>query len=186
MANRSTRLVLKNVRCIYPKLFTPEEYQGKSRYGITLLLPKDSEQLEQVGGAIKRLLTDVYGSDAARKLQSFKGSKQSWPLKALDDGGFTLNPKRHADKGAPIVLDQAKRKLEPTDGRPYGGCWVNVSLDVYAFDKAGAQGVTTYLNGVQLVREDEPLAGAGSAASCADDFESLENTGGSQEDDIPW
>ena len=38
--SHTTHIVLRDVRCVYPRLFKPEEYMGKSNYSIGLLLPK--------------------------------------------------------------------------------------------------------------------------------------------------
>lgn len=175
------KCVLKDVRCVYPKLFAADEFMGKKRYSVGLLLPKDSEAFATVKNAITEACRAQWGDKAADKIKSFQGSKQSWCLKSFDDDTMLITPKRAEERGKPIVLDQHANDLAPESGELYGGCYVNCSFVVSAYNKNGAQGVTAFLNGVQLVREGDPLSGAGSAASCRADFEDLGSTGGKSE-----
>ncbi len=175
------KCVLKNIRIVYPKLFAPDEFMGKKRYSVGLLLPKDSDALAQVKEAITEACKAQFGDKAAEKIKSFQGSKQSWCLKQFDDETMLITPKRAYDRGAPAVLDQHCADLPPESGAIYGGCYVNCSFVISAYNKNGAQGVTAFLNGVQLVRDGEPLSGAGSAASCKADFEDLGATGAKSE-----
>lgn len=175
------KVVLKDVRCVYPKLYAPDEFMGKKRYSLGLLLPNGSPALAQVKEAIAEACKAQFGDKAAEKIKSFQGSKQSWCLKAFDDETTLITPKRAVDRGAPAVLDQHCNDLPAESGALYGGCYVNVSFVISAYNKNGAQGVTAFLNGVQLNREGEPLSGAGSAASCKADFEDLGATGAKSE-----
>ena len=70
-------------------------------------------------------------------------------------------------------IDQKRQNIPADRGLPYGGCWVNVSIDVSCYTKSGG-GVTAYLNGVQLVKEDAPLGAGATAGSCRNDFDEIE------------
>ena len=54
--------------------------------------------------------------------------------------------------------------ISQQSGQVYSGAWVNVSLDIYPFDRV-SKGVAAGLRGVQKVSDDETLGGGGSAAS---------------------
>jgi len=177
----NVKLVLREVRCVYPKLFRADDFMGKKRYSIGLLLPNDSEALKQLKAAISAAATAQWGEKAAEKIKSFQGSRQQWCLRETDDG-YQINAKRSVERGAPVVVDQHRNDLTEESGLPYAGCWVNASIVVCAYNRNGAQGVTCFLNGVQLVKEDEPLAGAGSAASVKKDFDDLGETGATSSD----
>ena len=182
---QSIRCVLKEVRCTFPKLFQAEEFQGKTRFSVGLILQPGSPQLAKVEKACRDAVVAAFGeAEADKKIRQMKQSKTTWPIRSMEDGTFMITPKRDISKGAPVVLDGRKNQIPEQAGLPYGGCWLNVSLDAYCYSKMGS-GVTLYLNGVQLVREDAALAGASTAASCKDDFEELENTG-SDDDDIAF
>lgn len=172
----SVKVIAKNVRCVYPKLFEADDFMGKKRYSIGLLIPKESEQAKQIKAAIMEAAKAQWGDKAADKIKSFQGSKQSWCLRDYDENTYQVNAKRAAERGVPAVVDQHKNDLTQDSGLPYGGCWVNASIVLSAYNKNGAQGITCFLNGVQLVKEDEPLSGSGSAAAVKKDFDDLGET----------
>lgn len=181
MSNNS-HFVLKNVRCIFPKLFVAEEFGGKMRYSVGLLIEKDSPQHKRILEAIREVVVARFGENAAAaKMRQFSQNKTTWPLRETDDGNFLITPKRMQEKGAPVVLDQRRQNIPIDANLPYAGCWINVSMDIYCYQSNGG-GVTSYLNGVQLVKEDAPLAGAGSAINCRDEFDDLGDVGDDSED----
>lgn len=182
----TAHVVLRDVRCVYPRLFKADEYMGKSNYSIGLLLPEGSENLKKVQQAIAEAVKGEYGEQkAGALLKKFAGSRTTWPIKTYgEDEGLMIQPKRGVEKGKPKVLDRRKNEITE-DNVIYGGCWVNASVDVYCYTSNGG-GVTTYIKGVQFVREDAPLAG--SAANCEADFEDLGDDGSADEGDdlIPF
>ncbi len=87
------------------------------------------------------------------------------------DGFMILSAKRKESQGRPTVIDGQRNNLEPADGKPYSGCYVNAIVDVYA-QTGDFEGIRCSLKGVQFERDGDAFAG-GSAAS-ADDFETIE------------
>lgn len=170
---KSVRIMLSNVRCNFPKLFVAEEFMGKKNYSIGLSLPAGSPLIDKIEKAARESIDAQFPGKVDAMLKKFKGSRQSWPIREMDDGSFYVNPKRKEEQGAPLVLDQRKNLIPADRGVPYAGCWVNASVEVFCYNKNGG-GVTMYLNGIQLVKEDAPLSGASTASSCKDDFEALE------------
>lgn len=180
MAN-SEKILLKNIRCLYPKLFVPEEYQGVKRYSIMLPIEAGSENERKLMKAIDDTVNSRFPGKAEAMIKRFKGSKTTWPIRDRDDGIY-IQPKRKEQNGAPVVVDQRKQNIPATSGLPFAGCWVNAVVDVFCYSSNGG-GVTTYLEGVQLVRTDAPLSGAPSAQACRDDFEVLEGADDAQTSD---
>lgn len=169
---KTVKAMLRDVRCVFPKLFAAEEWNGKSNYSVGLLLPRESDALKTLMAAIRKAIADEYGeSEVDKRIKQFAGNRTTWPIKELDDGQLQITPKRKDDKGAPTVIDR-KRNNIPAGDLPYGGCWLNVSIDVYVYSKNGG-GVTTYLRGVQLVREDSRLDGGVGAPASKDEFDDL-------------
>ena len=183
---KSIRVVLTDVRCIYPRLFRADEFMGKKNYSIGLLLPEGSANLKKVQQAILDAVREEYGSEKANGMaKKFSASKNTWPIRVREEGDYMIQPKRNEEKGAPKVLDRRKN-LVTDESKVFGGCWVNASIDVYCYTQNGG-GVTTYLNGVQFIREDAPLSG--SAASCEQDFEDLGDDGATDtadDGDLPF
>jgi hypothetical protein len=181
---QSVKIMVREVRCTYPKLFTPEEYKGKTKYSIGLIIPKDSDNFKRITEAIQQAVANQFGEkDVAKKLKSFKiAGVTKMPVKPFgdDDDTVIITPKLDAAKGKPTVLNRNKTPINPEAGIPFGGCWVNCSLDVFCHNKEGG-GIAFYLNGVQFVKEDAHLDAGASHANCADDFDALEDTGDESE-----
>jgi hypothetical protein len=69
---------------------------------------------------------------------------------------FKKGPEREV-----YVCDGQKQKL--TEGTPliYGGAWVRVNFQPFAWEMAGKGGISLMLNGVQHVKDDERFGGGG-------------------------
>lgn len=86
-------------------------------------------------------------------------------------------------QGKPIVLDEQGNTY--VDGQqvnvgfpvkvPYGGCYVNAKVEVYAMNKPGLQGVYATLLSVQFWDDGESFGGGGTPT--ADGFEEGEDSG---------
>ena len=59
----------------------------------------------------------------------------------------------------PLLLDRDKTELSRADGKPYAGCYVNVSLDIWAQDNSYGQRINASLRGVQFVKDGDAFAG---------------------------
>ena len=81
----------------------------------------------------------------------------------LDELGNTFVDGQKVDVGFPVKV-------------PYGGCYVNAKVEVYAMNKPGLQGIYATLLAVQF-HEDGSSFGGG-AAPTADGFEEGEDGGG--------
>jgi hypothetical protein len=84
------------------------------------------------------------------------------------EGTFHLNA---SNKVRPTVIDRNKAQLTQADGRPYGGCYVNMLVEIWAQDNNFGKRVNASLKGVQFVKDGDAFAG-GTVAS-PDDFEDL-------------
>lgn len=86
----------------------------------------------------------------------------------------------------PLIGARAKKPdgtwniLPPESGKPYGGCVVNLKIDVYAMDsKDHGRGIHASLLAVQFVRDGVSFGGA---PATADGFEDIE---GAVDEDAP-
>lgn len=80
----------------------------------------------------------------------------------------------------PTLLDKARQPVTEEDGIIYSGCFVNVSIDLYANTKPATKGVFAALKGVQFAGDGEAFGGGGTAR--ADEFDEV--TEGADADDI--
>lgn len=171
--SKSVRIMVRNSRCQFPKLFQAEEYMGKKNFSIGLLIPADSDNLKAIEAAANQAAESAFPGKGAAMVKKFRGSRTTWPIKELEDGSFIITPKRREDQGAPTVLDQKKQNIPADAGKPYAGCYVNASVDIFCYTKNGG-GVTAYLNGVQFAKDGAPLGAGATAASCKDEFDELD------------
>jgi len=175
------KLVIKNVRLAFPDLFEAVQFQGKGpfNYGATFLVPYNDPQKATIDTAIKSVATEKWGKKADGYLEEILQDKKGccWidgkrrPDYDGYEGHFSLASKRKQEKGAPLVLDTNKSPLTAKSGKPYAGCYVNASVEIYAQDSSDGRGIRCALLGVQFVRDGDSFGGG--AAPSADDFDEL-------------
>lgn len=162
------KVKLQNVRLAFPDLFVAKEYQnnGKPRYGATFLIEPGSENDKAIRAAIAEVTADKWGKTAAAKLEQIqsntnKNAYTKGDLKEYDGfaGKMALSARRGADKGPVTVIDRDKSPLGPQSGRPYAGCYVHASVEIYA--QTGENwGLRCALGGVQFVKDGDAFAAA--------------------------
>lgn len=75
-------------------------------------------------------------------------------------------------KVRPNYFDQQKQEITEAQGLLYSGCYVNVTVEAYAYTK-GNNGLGARLRGVQLLRDGEAFGGGGPPAS-DDEFDEID------------
>ena len=179
-------ILLKNVRLAFPVLWTPrasptnDGKPGKLKYSASLIMAPDHPDVAK----LKALIISIAKAKWADKSEVIlKGLKAQDKL-CLHDGdtkatyaGFAGNLFVSANSdNRPSVFDRTKAPLAESDGKPYAGCYVNASIDVWAQDSTQwGKRVNAQLRGVQFVRDGDAFA-AGTAAS-EDEFEDLGDQG---------
>lgn len=169
------KLILKNVRFSYVRVFEPQQFNGTGdfKYSVVVLIPKtDTAQLQMIRETIEAESKEFITSHP--KLKGAKPEVWSNPLqdgdktdKAGYEGMYFLNANRLERLGKPIVIDRHKRPIE-TKEEMYSGCWGAASLSVFGYySSAKMAGVAVGLNGLQKVTDDDRLDGGASA----NDFE---------------
>lgn len=173
------RIMLKDVRLAFPKLFRAEQVngQGDPKFGATLILGPDHPQLEELRKIQEAVAKDKWKEKAAGIVKVL--DKQDHM--ALHDGdiktqydGFPGNFYLSAnaqESAPPTVVDQARNKLAENSGKPYAGCYVNASVEIWAQDNKFGQRINTTLRGVQFLRDGDAFS-AGRPAD-ADEFEEV-------------
>ena len=74
-------------------------------------------------------------------------------------------------QGRPLVIDADKSPLTEQDGKPYSGCYVNASIELWAQDNNYGKRVNASLSGVQFFRDGDAFAGG--RAADVDDFDDV-------------
>ena len=176
--SKENRVILKNVRASYPRVNTPElnKFSNRTEYSITVLIPQDDPQVEALKSTMRVVWEKKFGPEKGlKKLKAAMDSKNTRFLHFDEEMGcYRINLKRKESDGAPIVIDRAKNKLEESSGKPYGGCYINVSFDLWVYDKQST-GTSATLTGVQFVADGEPFGGSSQPSEA--DFEDLSDDG---------
>lgn len=175
------KLILPNVRLSFPDLFKAVQFQGQGpfNYRATFLIPEGGKLRKDVDAAIAKVAKEKWGAKAEKIMlaaNSANGAGMCFNdgnLKEYDGyaGHWYLAATRPQDKGRPAIVDRDKSPLSAEDGKPYGGCFVNVSVEFWAQDNSYGKTVRCGLLGVQFNKDGDAFGG-GSPAS-ADGFEDL-------------
>lgn len=192
------KIKLNNVRLSFPNLFKPVAFEpgAPERYDATYLVEPGSENDKAIRAAIKSVATEKFGKKAEAILGSIKGNTNKFcyldgNLKEYDgyEGMYYLACHRKAKDGPPYVCDENRNQLSENAGKPYAGCYVNATVDIYA---QGDQytGIRAGIVGVQFAGDGDAFGGTSKGS--ADDFDDLGNQGSSggasliDDDDIPF
>jgi hypothetical protein len=168
---------LNNVRLSFPQLFEAKTVNGEGKPAFSaafLINPKDP-QLEVLNKAIEAVAKEKWGAKSDAMLKTIRAADKtclhSGDLKANYDGfeGMMYVSARNALR--PLVLDVNKAPLAAEDGKPYAGCYVNASVELWTQDNNYGKRVNATLRGVQFYKDGESFAGGGVASD--DDFDDL-------------
>ena len=181
------RILLKNVRLAFPNLFEPTTVagEGKPRYSATLLIPADHPQLAEIRAAQDAIAKEkwrdksaaiVRGLDKQDKLALHDGDTKSkydgFP------GNFFVSAAAQ-ENAAPTVIDRDRSPLSAKSGRPYAGCFVNASIELWAQDNNYGQRINAQLRGIQFYADGDRFS-AGRPAD-ADEFEEVTEGAGADD-----
>lgn len=175
------RLMLKNVRLAFLDAWTakkPPQGDGVAKFGVTCLIELGSENDKLIEAAIEEVGKEKFKDKWPRIKKSILGNNMKYcyrPEGEKDYDGYEgMNYIRASNKTRPTILDRDKTPLVEADGRPYSGCYGNVSIDIYGYDNSGA-GIAAGLRGIQFFRDGDSFGGG--AAASEDEFDDLADTG---------
>ncbi len=161
-------ITLNDVRFSYCNLFQPKapmnNPQAEPKYSVTILIPKTNTQAKAlIDQAVQEALTAGVNS-------KWNGTMPPQPAIPIHDGdgprpsdGSSFGEECRgcwvmtaSSRQAPFVVDRSVQPIiDPT--QVYSGMWGNVSVNFFPYFNAGKKGIGCGLNGVQKVRDGEPL-----------------------------
>lgn len=179
-----TIVTLRNVRLSFPAIFKPQAYgDGNPAYGAKLIVDPKSANAEAIRKVIEAEAKTKWGDKAKDILEKIRSDKRSaWvegPHRNSDgdvydgfEGNYFLSTR--SEKLRPTALDRNKQPVTEADNVIYGGCYVDASVEIYAFDnpKWGRR-INATLRGVRFVRDGDAFGG--SSAASVDEFEDLDD-----------
>ena len=178
-------IILRNVRLSFPDLWHAVEFKpgdGRPRWNATFLIEPGSDNDKAIRRAISAAARDTFGDKAAQMIKScsgqvtkfcyidgamkdYDGYQDHWALAAHRAAKL----RNGSPNSAPLIIDRNKRELSESDGRPYGGCYVNAKVSIWA-QKGENPGIRCSFSVVQFHADGDAL---GAGAPNAADFEDL-------------
>ena len=176
------KLLLKNVRIAFcQNLFTAGSQIAGSepKFGCTLLIEKDDAQVQAIKKTIQSVAAEKWTAKADKELKTlYAGDRvclRDGDTKEEYDGFEGCYFINASSKSKPTIIDRDRSELIPANGKPYAGCFVNASIDVWAQDNQFGRRINASLRGVQFYADGDAFAG--SAPASKDEFEDLGDTG---------
>lgn len=173
------KIKLENVRLAFPTLFEAKTVNGEGEpaFSATFLMPPDHPGVTALRAAFDALGKEKWGA----KWPNVKKEIETKDRFCLHDGdtkaeygGFPGNWfVSSRNKTRPLVIDKDKTPLTQQDGRPYAGCYVHASIELWCQDNNYGKRINASLRGVQFVRDGEAFAGGGAASD--DEFDSVDD-----------
>lgn len=171
------KVQLKNVRLAFPAIWEAKTVngEGKPAFSAVLLMEPTDANAATVREALAAVAKDKWGAKADATLKALVAADKvclhNGDAKA-DYEGFeghlyvsARNPTR------PTIVDRDRSPLSESDGKPYAGCYVNASIELWAQENSYGKRINASLRGLQFVKDGDAFAGGGAAS--ADEFEQL-------------
>lgn len=158
-------IYLEDVRLSYPHLFVPKPYKddknSSPRFSATFILDKKDHRalIEEIEDAIEAVKVAKWDDDIPRIKSDkicFTDGNDADQEEYQD--AMVLRSASPENK-PPKVIDQKKQELDERSGKPYGGCYVNAIVRIFAYDKYGPQ-INCSLEAVQYLRKGESFGPA--------------------------
>lgn len=179
------KVLLKNVRLSFPNLFQPGTppagTNASPKFGAQFIFPPDSEAYKVASAEVLRVATEKFGKNAATIVAELpkaslclrRGNSQLDKAGEIREGYKDNYFLVASNKSRPVIVNNDKNRtpLVESDGKPYGGCFVHCTVDIYAHDKPGlGKRVDATLLAVMFSADGDSFGGSkGSAA----DFDSI-------------
>lgn len=166
-------MIITNVRCSFVDVFAARAFEDQEpKFSITALVEPGSENDKKIEAEIQRIAKAKWGDKAAAKLKAITGNNMKYcyrPEGEKDYAGYEgMKFFKASNTARPTVIDRDRSPLTKEDGKPYSGCYVNLSADFYVNSK---DGISCSLKGVQFVKDGDAFTGGGVASP--NDFDDL-------------
>lgn len=178
---------LKNVRLAFPNLYTPQSVNGSDpKFNAVFLLDPKDPQVKTLEAAMKDVAVAKWGDKGAAQFTALQKAARVC-LRDGDDkpeyDGFPGNKYLSASRDSrPLVLDKDKTPLTQADGKPYAGCFVHTSVEIWAQDNKHGKRINAQLRGVQFFKDGDSFAGGTPVSE--DEFDMAEGADGDNEGDL--
>ena len=173
------KIKLENVRLAFPQLFeaTTVNGEGEPAFSASFLMAPNHPAATVLRQAFDAIGKDKWGA----KWPAVKKEIELKDRTCLHDGDTKANLAGYPgnlfvsarNRSRPLVLDRDKTPLAKADGRPYSGCYVHASIELWCQDNNFGKRINASLRGVQFVKDGEAFSGGGAASE--DEFDSVDD-----------
>ena len=158
--------VIIPARLSYANIWEPKSINGgPEKFSASLIIPKsDTKTIAAIEKAVEAAVEgnlDKFGGKKP-KLSAIKTPLRDGDTDRDDDAYADAMFVNANSTTAPQVVDARVKPVLDRD-EVYSGCYVNVSVNFYAFNTNGNRGVAAGLGNIQKVRDGERLDGRVSA-----------------------
>lgn len=176
----NTKLLLKNVRFSYAHVFTPIAISegAEKKYSVAILIPKENAdnkaKLDEVISALKAQVM-AEPKNKGKLPKNFDICLRDGDVDKDDEvyaGQWFLNAKSGTAPGVVGTEKDENGKPKPLTSSEFkSGDYGHVTVNLFAYDKAGKTGIAAGLNNIMKTKDGPALSGR---ASAADDFSEIE------------
>jgi hypothetical protein len=170
-------LRINNARLAFPQLFEAKTVNGEGEpaFSAALLIDPKDPQIPAIKAAIEEVAREKWGAKAEENMKriiaSDKTALHNGDLKSECEGFQGMLYISARNKTRPLVIDKDKTPLNQVDGKPYAGCYVNASIELWAQDNKYGKRINASLRGIQFVKDGDAFAGGGTAKD--DEFDDI-------------
>lgn len=172
---------LTNLRLAFPNLFEAKAIngEGEPRFSAAWPVEPGSANAKLLAQTVETVAKEKWGAKAAGILTELKNKgrvayKES-PLSKdgeVYDGFEGMHSLNASNPARVPLIDKDTTPLTAQDGKPYAGCYVDVSIDIWAQDNSWGKRINAKLRWVQFRADGDAFSG-GSAPASQDEFESI-------------
>lgn len=165
---------LSNTRISFPNLFEAKAVngEGEPRFSAVFVIRPGSENATILSSALEQVAREKWGVKASTTLADLKAKGrvcyQERPKTNASgevyDGFEGMHHVSAGNTARVPVIDRDTAPLTPQDGRPYGGCYVDVSLDIWAQDNSWGKRINAKLRWVQFRADGDAFSGGAPVA----------------------
>lgn len=167
----SMKLTIKNARIAFcDSLWEKKQVngEGKPAHSCALLLSADDPQVDEINEVVDKVAAEKWGPKAKTILGTLRGKDavciHNGDTKAQYEGfegNYFVTARSYTQV---LVVDRDKTPLEADSGKPYAGCYVDASIEVWAQDNQWGKRVNATLRWVQFRRDGDAFAGGAPAS----------------------
>lgn len=181
------KVVLKRVRLAFPDLFTAvkigDDPNATPRYTAIAIIEPTGANAQALRAAVSQVGAEKWKTkwpqvhDVLKQKDRicYREGPKANKTGDIYDGFAGMHHVNASNEMKPLVMDRNKGAVAAGDGKVYAGCYVNMSIDLWAQDNKWGQRINATLLGVQFVEDGDAFTAG--ARPDPEDFDDLGDQG---------